>query len=153
MDLATKNGSSELDIRPAVSADYDDIAKMWSASGLYVSTDGRDGRDAFERQCAQFGNLYLVAVIDTQVVGVVLGSHDHRKGWINRLCVHEGFRRRGIAARLIQACDSAIRTRGIEIVSALVEPANSASCALFEKLGYRTDVPVRYFRKLSRPGA
>ena len=69
------------------------------------------------------------------------------------MAVHPDYRRKGIALMLASACDAAIRTCGIEIVAALVEPANAVSCALFEKLGYCTDVPVCYYRKLSHPGA
>lgn len=138
-------------IRPATPEDYDRILAVWRASGLHVCTDGREGRDAFNRQLAQFPTLYLVATDADQVVGVVLGSHDHRKGWINRLAVLPEYRRRGIASSLVSACDAAIRNLGIEIVSALVEPPNDASFAVFERLGYET-LEVRYFRKPSRPG-
>jgi tetratricopeptide (TPR) repeat protein len=37
------------------------------------------------------------------------------------------------------------------LVAALVEEDNPASAALFARLGYKSDVPVRYFRKLDRP--
>ncbi len=142
-----------ISIRSATQEDYDQIAKVWTASGLEVSRGGREGREAYRRQCAQFPGLYLVATDGNRIIGVVLGSHDHRKGWINRLAVLPDYRRRGVAAALTSACDAAIRARGIEIVAALIDPANTASCRLFEELGYQTDVPVRYFRKLSHPEA
>lgn len=53
----------------------------------------------------------------------------------------------------MSACDAAIRRYGIEIVAALIEPDNAVSAVVFEKLGYRADVPVRYYRKLSRSDA
>jgi ribosomal protein S18 acetylase RimI-like enzyme len=87
-----------------------------------------------------------------RLVGVVLGSHDGRKGWINRLAVRPEYRRRGVALRLIAACEEAIRAHGIEIVCALVEEPNTASRAVFTHAGFADGVPVRYFRKLSRPG-
>ena len=84
-------------------------------------------------------------------VGVVLGSHDERKGWINRLAVMPEYRRRGIALSLADACDAAIRADGIEIVAALVEVNNDSSAALLEKLGYAADIPVTYYRKRAHP--
>ena len=143
-------------IRRATADDYDDIVALWSVAGLRICSEGRDSEQPFRRQLAHFGDLYLVATDPLnakRIVGVVLGSHDHRKGWINRLAVHPDYRRTGVAVRLMSACDAAFRACGIEIVAALVEPDNAASFALFEKLGYRTDVPVRYYRKLSRPEA
>ena len=147
------NRQTPLPIRCATAEDYDQIVEVWSASGLKMSCDGRESEPAFRRQLAQFPDLYLVATDGDRSVGVVLGSHDHRKGWINRLAVLPEYRRRGVARALVSACDAAIRAHGIEIVSALVEPSNAASCDLFEKLGYRADMPVRYYRKPSHPGA
>lgn len=120
---------------------------------MKFSARGRESEGAFRRQIARFPDLYLAATDGDRIVGVVLGSHDHRKGWINRVAVLPEYQRRGVAASLVTACDEAIRAGGIEIVSALVEQGNNASYALFEKLGYQSDVPVRYYRKLSHPDA
>ncbi|MBI4719387.1 MAG: GNAT family N-acetyltransferase [Planctomycetes bacterium] len=143
----------EISIRPARIEDYDEILAMWRAGGLSARPAGRESPAAFARQLAAFDGLYLVAVDAARIVGVVLGSHDLRKGWINRLAVLPGYRRRGVGAALVRACDAALRAAGIEIVAALVETDNPASCALFESVGYRADVPVRYYRKLSHPQA
>ena len=140
-------------IRSATAEDYPHILAIWNACGLGISADGRDGPESFERQLAQFRDLYLVATDADRMIGVVLGTHDLRKGWINRLAVLPEYRRMGPASRLVAACDLAVRNLGIEIVTVLVEPTNAGSAALFEKLGYRADVLVRYLRKLTRPGA
>lgn len=153
MDVTTSSKIASVKIRSATAKDYPHILAVWNAIGLGISADGRDGSESFERQLAQFRDLYLVATDADRIIGVVLGTHDLRKGWINRLAVLPEYRRMGLASRLVQACDAAIRGLGIEIVTVLVEPANTASAALFEKLGYRADVPVRYLRKLTRPGA
>jgi len=139
-------------IRPATVDDYEYLVSLWTLCGMHLEIQGRESKPAFLQQLEQFPDLYLVATVGERVVGVVLGTHDGRKGWINRLAVHPDDRRRGIAAALVAACDTAIRAQGIGIVTALVEADNAASAALFEALGYREDVPVRYFRKLDHPG-
>ena len=149
--MSEKPLPSPVPIRPAREEDYDQIVEVWTASGLPVRLSGREGPEAFSRQLEEFPGLLLVATDGDRVVGVVLGSHDHRKGWINRLAVIPSYRRRGVAAALLSACEAAIRAEGIEIFAALVEPENGPSCALFRRAGYRTDVAVEYFRKLSRP--
>jgi len=140
-------------IRSAVVEDYDDILAVWSAAGLKVSRDGRDGAPAFREQLVWFADLYLVACDGDRIVGVVLGTHDLRKGWINRLAVLPEYRGRGIATALVSACDTALRGHGIHITAALVEPPNPASSRVMEKLGFRTDVAVTYFRKAAGPEA
>ncbi len=140
-------------IRRATAADYDDIVTVWSAGALPFCPGYRDSKEGFRRQLERFPSSYLVATDGDRIVGVVLGSHDERKGWINRLAVLPEYRRRGIAEALATACEKAILAQGIEIVAALIGTDNSTSCKLFEKLGYRTDVPVHYYRKLTHPDA
>lgn len=138
---------TELRIRRATEADYDALLELWRRAGSDVEPSRRESRAAFEKQLARFPELYLVAVEGDAVVGVVLGSHDGRKGWINRLAVDPDRQRRGIAARLVTAVDTAIRAQGISIVCALVEQDNARSAALFRSLGYHDNVPVIYFRR------
>ena len=145
--------SSGTSIRRATNQDYEQIRALWSSCGMKSSPRGRESTPAFRRQLEQFSDLYLVATDRDRVVGVVFGSHDHRKGWINRLAVLPEYRRRGIAGALVSACERALSGHGIEIVAALIEPDSLESEALFEKLGYRNDIPARYYRKLSHPDA
>ncbi len=138
-------------IRHAAVQDYDALLDLWRAAGSDVEPAKRESREAFARQLAMFDGLYLVAeVVDEgggRIVGAVLGSHDGRKGWINRLAVDPEYQRRGIGAILVTAVDAAIRAHGITIVCALVESDNAASATLFRQLGYADNVPVIYFRK------
>lgn len=151
MDVNPTNTANGPRIRPARDDDYEAILAVWAAAGLQVRGEGRDARAPFLEQLERFADLYLVAEHEGSLVGVVLGTHDGRKGWINRLAVIPEFRRRGVAAALVRDCEKAIRGHGIEIVTALVEPASEASAALFARLGYHEDVPVRYFRKVTTP--
>jgi len=140
-------------IREAVAADYGAILDVWNRTGIKPRVTGRDGQAAFTHQLTQFPGLYLVADDAGCIIGVVLGTHDHRKGWINRLAVLPEYRRRGIGRALAEACDAALRAAGMAIVAALVEEGNEPSMSLFCDLGYETDVAVAYFRKLDHPGA
>jgi predicted N-acetyltransferase YhbS len=140
-------------VRPATDDDYDAIVEVWRRSGMDVRLSGREGRSAYRLQLARFADSYLVAVDGAAVIGVVLGTHDHRKGWSNRLAVHPAYQRRGVAAALVGACESALRRHGLGIVAALVEPDRRTSASLFRSLGYATDVPLTYFRKPFDPQA
>ena len=103
---------------------------------MHVHTDGRESEHAFCAQLDQFSGLFFVAECDGSLVGVVLGSHDHRKGWINRLAVLPNHQRRGIGAALVAACEAALRKLDLHVIAALVETHNLSSAGVFEKLGY-----------------
>lgn len=125
--------------------DYDAILHVLDASGLKPRVRGRDSRRAIARQLRMNRTMYLGAFDGPELVGTVLGTHDTRKGWINRLAVLPEYRHRGIATRLVRACERALRKKGFEMYAALIEPENIASRSLFTKLGYETS-DVLYLR-------
>ena len=138
-------------IRPIVADDYAGVRQLWNAAGLSVRPHGRDAHPEFLRQLSAFPTTYLLAELDGRVVGVIFGTHDLRRGWLNRIAVHPEYRRQGIARRLIAACEQALHAEGIGIVVSLVEEENTASAKLFADAGYSAQIPVRYFYKRTRP--
>ena len=137
-----------IEIRQAQLADYREIIALWQRAGLSYEPEGRDSLAAITRQIKANGRLILLAQnTEGAAVGVVFGSHDGRKGWINRLAVDPAHRREGIAGQLVQAAEAALKQEGISIVAALVEEPNPASMALFKRLGYSERRDIIYFRK------
>lgn len=94
------------------------------------------------------GTYNLGAFDGPRLVGAVLGTHDTRKGWVNRLAVHPDYRRLGIASRLVRRAEREFRNQGIQMFAALVEPGNVASEAFFRALGYDI-LPMLYARARS----
>lgn len=134
-------------IRNACVDDYDSIIKLWQRAGLPYEPEGRDSREALKSQIQRSGRLIFVAE-DGALIGIVLGSHDGRKGLINRLAVDPAFRRRGLAEQLIRVAEEALKAEGIRIVAAQIEDHNLASMALFKRLGYVERRDIIYFRKV-----
>lgn len=123
-----------------------DVHAVWREAGLHFRPDGRD---SFEHLIGEVeaGTAFLLGAFDDgRLVGVVLGTHDGRKGWINRLAVLPGARRTRVGLTLISACEEEFRRRGIGIVASLVEGRNEAGNELFQTAGFASH-DITYFRK------
>jgi ribosomal protein S18 acetylase RimI-like enzyme len=127
--------------------DYPRIVALWQAAGLPFRPQGRDSHRAFEAQLAGGTQIVLGVEVAGELVGVVVATHDGRKGWLNRLAVHPDHRRRGIARQLIAASEAALREQGIHIIAALVEGDNPASLAVLKAAGYHEHEDIRYLSK------
>lgn len=134
-------------------SDYDALIGLWQHAGLPFKPEGRDARGPFERQLAQSTAIYLGAFQGETLIGAVLGTHDGRKGWINRLAVHPRYRGRGIGRALVEAVEAQLNERGIEIVAALIEDWNEPSFQVFAALGYIHHPDIHYLSKRGRPDA
>lgn len=127
--------------------DYDAILALWQASGLSIRPNGRDSRAAFRAQLATGVQQVFGARAGDALVGVVIATHDGRKGWLNRLAVHPDFRRQGIALDLIDAAERALQAEGLHVVAALVEGSNLPSESLLAEAGYTAHPEIRYYSK------
>lgn len=134
-------------IRELRAEDYKALIALWEQAGLPYKPRGRDSQDEIERQLQKPTAIYLVAETDGLLIGSVLGTHDGRKGWINRLAVHPDYRQQGIARRLVEEVERRLNEMGIEIVCALIEDWNDASMKAFERLGYQRHSNILYFSK------
>jgi N-acetylglutamate synthase len=135
-------------IKPLTPSDIPDLVGLWKLSGLPVRPKGRDSVSHLEKEMKNSCSIFLKAVDDSEkIVGAVLGTHDGRKGWINRLAVHPDFRNQGIAWMLVLAVEEKLKELGIHIVSALIEDYNTVSMKTFEKLGYVRHDDIVYFSK------
>ena len=143
--------SDAMEIVQLAPADYDRVVDLWRRAGLSIRPRGRDSRQAFAGQLASGVQTVLALEDKGELVGVVVATHDSRKGWINRLAVEPAFRRQGIGLRLIAAAEEHLRGQGIQIITTLIEGWNTASIAIFTQAGYTQHPDIVYFSKRSSP--
>ena len=133
--------------------DYDRLTTLWKESGLSYRPRGRDSRRRIEAELKTGTSIFLVAEMDGQMVGSVIGTHDGRKGWINRLAVHPSYRHRGLAKKLVAEVEDRLSQVGLEVIAGLIEQSNTASLQLFQSLGYERMSDIVYLSKRKRPEA
>ena len=138
---------AEITIRDLRADDYGPLVNLWREAGLPYRPRGRDRREAIMRQANEDTAVYLVAEAGGAFVGAVLGSHDGRKGWINRLAVLPNYSRRNVGAMLVAEVERRLAARGIGIFACLVEDGNEGSKIFFEKVGYKLFRGVSYLTK------
>jgi ribosomal protein S18 acetylase RimI-like enzyme len=142
-----KRNNAEVVIRELRDPDYDALTALWREASLPYKAKGRDTREAIARQLQERTAVYLLAEADGIIVGAVLGTHDGRKGWINRLAVLPAYRRRRVGAQLLAEAERRLAALGIKIFACLVEDWNGESKNFFEKSGYKPFREVSYYTK------
>jgi len=127
--------------------DHAAILTLWQRAGLHsIRPEGRDSRSEFEKQLAR-GQVAIGLEEGGTLIGVVLATNDTRKGWINRLAIDPDYRRKGYGEQLACAAEEALREAGMKLIAAFIEEGNTASLALFEKLGYAVHQNIYYVSK------
>jgi ribosomal protein S18 acetylase RimI-like enzyme len=136
-----------MEIRKLTITDYDEITSLWSRANLPFKPRGRDSKQVIAAQISASPDFFLGAFEHRRLVGTAVLSSDMRKGWINRLAVDPGYRRRGVAKVLIEESEKTLRDHGLKIFCSLIEGSSKASKALFRKCGYKEHTDIFYFSK------
>jgi ribosomal protein S18 acetylase RimI-like enzyme len=131
--------------------DYDAIINLWKQANLPFKPKGRESKEAVKIHMEHEPDLFIGAFHEDKLVGVVIGSHDYRKGWINRLAVHPQYRHLGIGKLLISSVEEALKKKGVKIFAALIEKENVASLNLFKRAGYKVENSILYLTKRENP--
>jgi len=138
-------------IRELAPDDYDRLTELWEKAHLSYRPNGRDRHKQITGEIAGTKSIFLIAEREGNIIGSILGTHDGRKGWINRLAVAPEYRRAGVASALVGEVEQRLAKLGIEIVACLIEDWNSDSQAFFERLGYHLHSDIHYYSKRRHP--
>ena len=140
-------------VREYRTKDYESVLALWAGAGLPFKPEGRDRRIIIESQVRQANVIFLVSERGGKIIASVLATHDGRKGWINRLAVDPGFRRQGVASKLVREARDRLQALGMDVLACLIEEGNDTSARTFEALGYRRHPEIHYFVKKRYPEA
>lgn len=126
-----------------------DVHAIWKEAGLKYHPSGRDSVSRMTQELREERSFLVGAFVGEALLGVVLGTEDGRKGWVNRLAVRPSYQKQGVAAALVDFCERRFKLRNLGMVCALIEESNDASRDLFVRSGYEERPEIHYFRKIT----
>jgi ribosomal protein S18 acetylase RimI-like enzyme len=138
---------SDLAIRECRAEEMEAVLELWRQADATPSiTDNTvDLRRAIDESRANV----LVAEIESQIIGSIIGTFDGWRGNIYRLAVHPSYRRRGIARALVAEVEKRLLRQGARRITALVERDHPCSPSFWLAVGYAVDSRiVRHVRNL-----
>jgi ribosomal protein S18 acetylase RimI-like enzyme len=124
----------KLHIREFRLDDYDKVVKLWKESSLILRPG--DDREGIELKLQRDPDLFLIAEKGQEILGVVLGAWDGRRGWINHLAVRFTHQRSGIGKSLINELEKRLIKKGALKVNAQIYRSNESSLAFFKAMNY-----------------
>ena len=124
--------------------DYDEVYSLWlSCKGMGLNNLD-DSKEGITKLLKRNPNTCFVYVIDNKIVGVILGSHDGRRGHINHLAVLEDYRHQGIATSLVNKTIKSFKDEGINKVNLVTFKRNEDGNEFWEKQGFKIREDLYY---------
>lgn len=124
-----------MDIRPYRDEDEPAVVDLW-AQVFPSAAPHNDPRLSISRKTRHDDDLFLVATLDGEVVGTVMGGYDGHRGWIYSLAVVPLQQRRGIGTALVLRIEELLQDRGSVKINLQLRGDNAAVAGFYENLGY-----------------
>ena len=126
-----------MEIRPYSSGDEEAVVQLWTDCGLVVPWNDPH-RDIYRKLDVQ-PDMFLVALLNGQVISTVMAGYDGHRGWINYLAVHPHHRRTGIGRRMMDEAGVRLRAAGCPKINLQVRRTNYDVIEFYKKIGFNVD--------------
>lgn len=128
-------------------ADYQQTYDLWCSIEKGVHVGRSDSLSEIEKKLTRDPDLFLIAEVDNQIIGSVIGGYDGRRGLIYHLAVHMAFREQGIGSRLLQDVEARLRAKGCLKCYLLVTDDNPEAKRYYQDRGWYSMNTVQLFGK------
>ncbi len=131
--------------------DYPTVYALWSAAGPGIHVRSSDDPDQIASKLERDPDLFLLAELDGQVVGTVLGGFDGRRGMVYHLAVTEAYRQRGIGTALMDELEARLRQKGCLRYYLLVTNDNLDAMRFYQTRGWEEMDLHIYAKDIEQP--
>lgn len=137
-------------VRSYCDADHDAVVALWRRAFPGAPTRNDPVRDVARMRAFQ-PDLFLVAEAEGRVVGTARAGYDGHRGWLHRVAVEPGSRRRGVGRALVREAERRLAERyacpklNLQIRGDAPEPQG-----FYERLGYGVESRISMGKQLPR---
>ena len=116
--------------------DYLPVVDLWERSDPGIQVGRSDTPDEIAKKIQRDPDLFLVADYQEEIIGVVMGGYDGRRGMIYHLTVDKEYRQIGIGTALMEVVEERLREKGCLRSYLMVRKDNTAT-QFYEKNGWQ----------------
>lgn len=161
LEKATKPHRQRLEAAPAddsgvrirvfTLADYEQALELWRAVGFQGWS--LVTRDQVVKKLRRDPNLFLVADLEGQMVGTVMGSWDGYRGWAHNVAVHPSHQRQGIGRILMFELEKRLWRKGARVLNLHYFNDSTWAREFYHSLGFQDATNATLTQKvLKAPG-
>jgi N-acetylglutamate synthase len=127
--------------------DYPQTLKLWESIEVGVHVGRSDTIEEIQKKLKRDPDLFLVAELNKEIVGSIIGGYDGRRGMIYHLAVHEAIRKQGVGALLLNEVEGRLQAKGCVKCYLLVLAENEQAVQFYENRSWKEMNEVRIFGK------
>ncbi len=122
------------------------VIELWGRCGL--TQPQNNPRLDIERKLLVNPELFLVGLVNGEIVATVMGGYEGHRGWVNYLGVDPSCQGMGLGRQIMNAVEKKIRSKGCPKINLQVRKDNLKVLDFYEAIGYKMDEVVSMGKRL-----
>ncbi len=123
-----------------------DVIDMWIKCGL-VKPWNNPKKD-IERKLKVDPDLFLVGLIENNIIASVMGGYEGHRGWINYLAVDPKYQKQGYASEIMHAIENKLKEKGAPKINLQVRTSNQSIINFYKTSNYKIDDVISLGKRL-----
>ncbi|MBZ9687381.1 GNAT family N-acetyltransferase [Clostridium estertheticum] len=128
--------------------DYEKVYQLWSSTSGMGMRSLDDSKEGISKFLLRNPTSNFVAMINGEVVGIILCGHDGRRGYIYHTAVKSNYRGQGIGKSLLEAVYYALEQEGINKAGLVVFKTNEIGNSFWQSQGWEERTDLNYYSKV-----
>jgi ribosomal protein S18 acetylase RimI-like enzyme len=116
--------------------DYPQVLALWENAGPGIHVRRSDQPEEIAKKLQRDPDLFLVAEVEGQIIGSVVGGFDGRRGIVYHLAVAEAYRQQGLGAALMSELERRMTAKGCIRCYLMVIKGNENAIRFYEQSGW-----------------
>ncbi|MGD0649765.1 MAG: GNAT family acetyltransferase [Verrucomicrobiia bacterium] len=135
-------------IRPFQPSDESAVIDLWRKCDLVQPWN--DPKKDIHRKLAVHPDLFLVGLVDGELVATVMAGYEGHRGWINYLAVSPEHRRKGYGRQMMVEAEQLLRDLQCPKINLLARNTNRTVIEFYQRIGYSVDEVVSLGKRLEQ---
>ena len=136
-----------MEIKIMIIDDYEKVYQLWSNTNGMGMRSLDDSKEGISKFLLRNPTSNFVAVINGEIVGIILCGHDGRRGYIYHTAVKSNYRGHGIGKLLLEAVYYALEKEGIAKSGLVVFKTNEIGNQFWKSQGWEERTDLNYYSK------
>jgi ribosomal protein S18 acetylase RimI-like enzyme len=134
-------------IRPYAPTDEDAVIALWQRCQLVVPWNDPKQDIALKLQVQP--ELFLVGLVESQLVATVMAGYEGHRGWLNYLAVNPDYQQQGIGRQMVEAATTKLKAMNCPKINLQIRSSNTAVIEFYRQLGFKLDDVVSMGKRLT----
>jgi len=137
-------------IRAFQISDEPAVILLWEACDLLRPWN--DPKKDIRRKLGVQPEMFLVGVLNEEIVATAMSGYEGHRGWVNYLAVAPEHQGKGFGRAIMSQAERLLDQAGCPKVNVQVRGTNTAAIEFYEKIGYRIDDVVGLGKRIEDDG-